>query len=330
MHANSIINEATKISGQKTIISNIISEIDFWNLETDPILGKKIDRNRFAQNLFNKFKTLIEKDSDKTYALGLDLNDFSKSGWYESSNYGDLINLDYEIRTKNGEIIYENGGLNIKEMFETILKDEVSSLAILAASVLNIGWSIYNFNIISEEYKNLVKIDEEFETIKERFNSHKRLLEKLPDRIIDAINYIKGIIDYIKDDYTLLKKHINGVEQKKEEAESIKTQSMIGMGVSLVLGLFSLGGSIISIGQNLFTATVNGISTAGNAYALNKHYTNYELSKEVIRELNEKIKRANKFGNEMNNFINKLIDELKSKENEIPKFCDFEIIENYY
>ena len=32
----------------------------------------------------------------------------------------------------------------------------------------------------------------------------------------------------------------------------------------------------------------------------------------------------------MNNFINKLIDELKSKENEIPKFCDFEIIDNYY
>lgn len=50
----------------------------------------------------------------------------------------------------------------------------------------------------------------------------------------------------------------------------------------------------------------------------------------MINELNEKLERAIKLGNEMNNFIDKLIDKLKSKENEIPKFCDFEIIENYF
>ena len=50
----------------------------------------------------------------------------------------------------------------------------------------------------------------------------------------------------------------------------------------------------------------------------------------MISELNKKLKRATDLGNEMNNFIIKLIDELKNKENEIPKFCDFKIIDNYY
>ena len=281
--------------------------------------------------MFNKLKEMIYEDSNETYALKLDLDDISKCKWYESHpNPNGLLNLDYEVKAKNGEMLHYNSNLNIKELFETILKDNVCSLAILAASAINVGYSIYNFNQICEEYQNLVEIDKEFEDIKKSFNSHKKLLEKLPDRISDAVDYINGIIKYIQDDYSHLNDHINNIKQRIQKAEDINWKSKIGIGVSIGLGLLSLGGSIISIGQNLFTASINGISTAGNAFALKKNYESYELSKKVISGLNERLKKANELGNEMNNFINKLIDELKSKENEIPKFCDFEIIENYF
>ena len=273
----------------------------------------------------------IYEDSNETYALKLDLDDISKCKWYESyPNPDGSMNLDYQVKAKNGEMLHYNSHLNLKELFETILKDNVCSLAILAASAINVGYSIYNFNQICEEYKNLVEIDKEFEEIKESFNSHKKLLEKLPDRISDAVDYINGIIKYIQKDYSRLNDHIKDIKQKRQKAEDLKFKSKIGMGVSIGLGLLSLGGSLISIGQNLFTVGVNGISTAGNAFALKKNYESYELSKKVINELNEKLERAIKLGNEMNNFIDKLIDKLKSKENEIPKFCDFEIIENYF
>lgn len=270
---------------------------------------------------------MIEEDSEKTYALNLDVNNFKNCGWNETES--SYMN-DYEIQIKNGEIMFENAKLNIKEVFENILSDNLFSVAILAASVINVGWSIHNFNIISEEYQNLVNIDKDFEEIKEKFISHKKLLEKLPDGIKDAIDYINRIIKYIKEDYDLLNKHIENIKQKMEKAESTKTNSMIGMGVSIGLGLLGLGGSIISIGKNLFSMGVNTLSTDGNAYALKKNYETYELSNKVISELDKKLKRANEFGNEMNNFINSLIDKLRIKENEIPKFCDFEIIENYF
>ena len=234
------------------------------------------------------------------------------------------------MNTKNGEIIYDNANLNLKELFETIMKDEVCSLAILALSAINVGYSISNFNEICKEYENLVEIDKDFDDIKKSFISHKKLFEKLPDGITDANDYIKNIIKYIEDDYSHLNAHINNIKQNMKKAEDIKTKSQIGMGISVLLGLISLGGSIVSIGQNLFTASVNGVSTAGNAFALKKHCDSYELSKKVISELDEKLNRAYKLGNEMNNFINKLIDQLKGKENEINKFCDFKMIENYY
>ena len=74
-------------------------------------------------------------------------------------NPNGIMNLDYEVKAKNGEMLHYNSNLNIKELFETILKDNVCSLAILAASVINVGYSIYNFNQICEEYQNLVEIE---------------------------------------------------------------------------------------------------------------------------------------------------------------------------
>lgn len=330
-YANNIIKEASIIKGQNSIISDIIEQLDEETSEYGSFEGRIVNKIKLAQNMFNKLKEMICEDGNQTYALKLDLDDINKCKWYESHPNADhTLNLDYQVKCKNGEMLHYNSNLNLKELFETILKDNVCSLAILAASVINVGYSIYNFNQICEEYKNLVEIDKEFEEIKESFNSHKKLLEKLPDRITDAVDYINGIIKYIQKDYSRLNDHIKDIKQKRQKAEDLKFKSKIGMGVSIGLGLLSLGGSLISIGQNLFTASVNGISTAGNAFALKKNYDSYELSKKVINELNEKLERAIKLGNEMNNFIDKLIDKLKSKENEIPKFCDFEIIENYF
>ena len=330
-YANNIIKEASIIKGQNSIISDIIEQLDEETSEYGSFEGRIVNKIKLAQNMFNKLKEMICEDGNQTYALKLDLDDINKCKWYESHPNADhTLNLDYQVKCKNGEMLHYNSNLNLKELFETILKDNVCSLAILAASVINVGYSIYNFNQICEEYKNLVEIDKEFEEIKESFNSHKKLLEKLPDRITDAVDYINGIIKYIQKDYSRLNDHIKDIKQKRQKAEDLKFKSKIGMGVSIGLGLLSLGGSLISIGQNLFTASVNGISTAGNAFALKKNYDSYELSKKVINELNEKLNRAIALGNEMNNFIDKLIDKLKSKENEIPKFCDFEIIENYF
>lgn len=329
-YANNIVKEASIIKGQNLIITDIVDELVSETSEYGLFEGRRINnKKKLAENMFNKLKEMICEDSNQTYALNLDLDDISKCKWYEfHPNNDGTLNLDYQVTAKNGEMLHYNSNLNLKELLETILKDNVCSLAILAASVINVGYSIYNFNQICEEYKNLVEIDKEFEEIKESFNSHKKLLEKLPDRITDAVDYINGIIKYIRDDYSHLNNHINNINQKIQKAEDIKFKSKIGMGVSIGLGLLSLGGSLLSIGQNLFTASVNGISTAGNAFALKKNYDSYELSKKVISELNEKLKRAIDLGNEINDFINKLIDELKGKENEIPKFCDFEIIDN--
>ena len=281
--------------------------------------------------MFNKLKSMICEDTNKTYALNLDLEDINKCKWYESlPKSNGTLNLDYEVVSKNGKMLHYNSNLNLKELFQTILKDNVCSLAILAASTINVGYSIHNFNQIWEQYKNLPQIDDEFADIQEKFNSHKKLLEKLPDRITDAVDYINGIIKYIQDDYTHLNNHIKKIRKEKQKAQDIKLKSQIGMVASIGLGLLSFGGSIISIGQNLFSASVNGISAVQNAFAFKKHYDSYELSKEVIDKLSEKLERAIKFGNEMNDFINKLINDLKSQKKEIPKFCDFKIIDDFY
>ena len=150
LYANNIVNEASIIKGQNSILSNIVDEIDLETSEYGFFEGRKVNKKKLAQNMFNKLKAMIGEESNKTYALNLDLDDISKCKWYESHPNGITMNLDYEVKAKNGEILYDNANLNLKELFNTILKDEVCSLAILAASVINVGYSIYNFNIISE------------------------------------------------------------------------------------------------------------------------------------------------------------------------------------
>ena len=77
--------------------------------------------------MFNKLKEMICEDGNQTYALKLDLDDINKCKWYESHPNADhTLNLDYQVKCKNGEMLHYNSNLNLKELFETILKDNVS------------------------------------------------------------------------------------------------------------------------------------------------------------------------------------------------------------
>ena len=314
------------IESQKNmLLSQIKDNIRYYrNYDFEEVIGdKKLSCQ--AKDLYNKLLEKIASDGcEKNYFLD------TNHRWVEDNGRSLFCLGEVDVKTKNGELIFEDPDLI--DQLRYILQNELCSVVILAASVINLGWSIYNLNIINKEIKKLDELDDEFKRIQNNFYFHKKKLENLPDRIMDAINYINEITEDIEKDYVDLNNHINDIRERINKAKSIKLQSIAGMAISFGFGLLNIGGGILSIGKNVFNLVTNGISAGVNVFGGAQHFINYEKSKDLLDKLNDKLERAINFWKEMNKFIDDLVKKLRKKEKEIPTFKVFknvEISENY-
>ena len=69
-------------------------------------------------------------------------------------------------------------------------------------------------------------------------------MQDLPETLEEAIKYINEILLDIKSDQDRLKQHIDKIMESIKNQESKQTQSLIGMGISTVLGALSIGKAI--------------------------------------------------------------------------------------
>ena len=197
------------------------------------------------------------------------------------------------------------------EQMQSVLKNNYFSLIILAMSFINLKKSIDDMNEIEKEWKKLETYDEEFKKIQKDFNSVKNKIKNLPDKIKDAIEFIQVLYNEISDIRERLINHINSIEESIENTKKLKKKSLIGMAYSGVLGLISLGGTILS--GNVVSTAVNGFSFVSNAYSGEQYYKNYKKCKDILKQLKKKLERAKQLREEINQFIEKFVSILKAK-----------------
>ena len=294
-----------KIIDAKKLLKNkeILEDIDLYNYGTC-----EIDSNQ----ILNGLKNLIKNESgNNKYVLETDLDNFK---WSKYEDFCGEPMLNPVVETSNGEI---KCNISIKDKIQSYLNNDLMPYAVLIASFLNLGWSIYNLNEINKEIKNLNEYDKEFNSIKNDFIKHKQLLQELPDDIEEAINYINNIYSDIKNDRERLNDYIKKIIASKTNLESIKKQSLLGMGVSTILSFFSirpfLNGSLL-----------NTISLGMNCISGYNHFSNYEKSKDLIIKLNQRLEDAKKQSEEINKFCDQLMNELEKRRKKIPNTYTFQ------
>ena len=201
--------------------------------------------------VFNDLKRLMQNDiGESSYSLCAHWNSYE---WYPSDPYDYRI-IDSTFTFKNGDI---DNTLNLEDQVDSLLKDELSSWGILAASFLNLGWSIYNLIEVDKECDKLKEYDKELEDIRKDFYDHRQKLQDLPETLEEAIKYINEILLDIKSDQDRLKQHIDKIMESIKNQESKQTKSLIGMGISTVLGVLSIG-KAISAGVGLMNMLLIG------------------------------------------------------------------------
>ena len=339
--------------GSETIISCLIGNISLliWNnysgyifdkvkaakglLKKNEVLSKikyeiNISGEKFSPiQIFNDLKNLIKNDvGQKNYVLEYNYKD-NLFQWFSSDKSESEImcsklnefNINLQVRTLDGDLYCTDpSGC---ETLESMLKDDLSSLAILIGSFLNLGWSIYNFREIDREFKKLDVYDKKLEEIRAKFYNHKNLLKDLPNSLKEAIAYVKHILSLIAKDQGELENHINNIMESIRKQKEKQNQSTAGMIFSGLLGIVSLGKLFISGG-----GIINMISLGFNTFSGVTHFVNYEKSEELIKQFQIRLEKAKKLNKEINKFIDKLVTELeKRKKKEIPKFLEFEKLE---
>ena len=218
----------------------------------------------------DQLKEIISEDlCDKD--LFFYLND--DKGWTDTHKCignSDYVDPHYLIVRVTKEITHLDPDLT--EQMQSFLKNNYFSLIILAMSFINLKKSIDDMNEIEKEWKKLETYDEEFKKIQKDFNSVKNKIKNLPDKIKDAIEFIQVLYNEISDIRERLINHINSIEESIENTKKLKKKSLIGMAYSGVLGLISLGGTILS--GNVVSTAVNGFSFVSNAYSGEQYYKN--------------------------------------------------------
>ena len=284
--------------------------------------------NFTPMQIFNGLKKTIENDvGEQSYILNVNCFGFEWVKSTEDSDYNSYkccLDPRCEAFTVDGDIKCPE--VHFLDEFRSFLEDELSSYGILIASFLNLGWSFMNFREIEKDFKKLNEYDKNLEEIRSDFYGHKNLMKDLPNKIEEAIEYINNILSYIKQDIKRLDDHIKNIQNDIEKQKSMQNKSLIGIGISVVLGGLSLaktffgGGGIInmvSIGTNLFSGT--------------QHFVNYEKSEDLIKEFGKRMDKAIELSNEINAFIDKMVEELeKKKKKDIYKFNDFVILDKKF
>ena len=271
-------------------------------------------------DVLNEFKNIISEDlCDKS--VYFDLNNIGE-GWKildENSRYD--FNCDSILVKIKKEITHPYP--NLTEKMQNIVTNKYTSLIILAMSFINLLKSICTMQEINKELEKLEngEYDEEFKKIQNDFNLYKDKIKYLPDRIEDAINFIQELYYKISNVRERLMNHIKSIKESIKKTKKLKSKSIFGMLSSGFFGLTSLSMFILSANvKNVFSAVTNFASITTNLTSGTISYTNYKKCKDIIKQLEEKSKRAIELSEEMNKLIKTLINELKMRKEGIPKF----------
>jgi hypothetical protein len=230
------------------------------------------------------------------------------------SNPGEFNeNISVDVKCIDGKI----DNLDITKKIKIFLKSKWVSGLHCVLSFLNLGWSVYelretfkNFNVVKQYEKSL-------EDIRTSFNSHKLELGILPDDSKESIAKIMEVYNNIREDQKQLQnlmedilKSINILEFQQKKATGLCTTS-VALGVAGVAGTILTGGT---------TTAIYGISTVVNAISAVVSGTNIYMSMEIVKNLNDILKRAIELNKEIQDTIDNLINELNKRIEIEPKF----------
>jgi hypothetical protein len=222
-------------------------------------------------------------------------------------------NINVDVKCIDGKI----DNLDITKKFKTFLKSQWVCGLHCVLSFLNLGWSVYelretfkNFNVVKQYEKSL-------EDIRTSFNSHKLKLGILPDDSKESIAKINEVYNKIREDQKELQKLMENILESINIQE-LQQKKAAGLTVSSVaLGAAGVAGTILTGGT---TAAIYGISTVVNAISAVVNGTNIYMSMEIVKNLNDILKRAIELNKEIQDVIDNLINELNKRIEIEPKF----------
>jgi ABC-type multidrug transport system fused ATPase/permease subunit len=139
----------------------------------------------------------------------------------------------------------------------------------------------------------------------------------LPDDSKESIAKINEVYNKIREDQKELQKLMENILESINIQE-LQQKKAAGLTVSSVaLGAAGVAGTILTGGT---TAAIYGISTVVNAISAVVNGTNIYMSMEIVKNLNDILKRAIELNKEIQDVIDNLINELNKRIEIEPKF----------
>lgn len=168
-------------------------------------------------------------------------------------------------------------------------------------------------------YEQVKKYNIRLEAIVSSFNSHKNEIGILPDDLKEAAERIKKVLEKIRKDQSDLRDLIKDIKKSMNFQESQKKKSLIGLGLSGILGVTGAIGGIVTFNG---TSIVYGISSVANIFSAIAHTSNLVMANKIIDQLQNTMDKALEEEKKIEMQIDKLINELiqKIQQDSDPKF----------
>jgi vacuolar-type H+-ATPase subunit D/Vma8 len=207
--------------------------------------------------------------------------------------------------------------LDITKKFKIFLKSKWVSGLHCVLSFLNLGWSVYELRETFKKVNVVKQYENRLEKIRTSFNSHKLGLGILPDDSKESIAKIMEVYNNIREDQKELQNLMEDI-LKSIKIQEFQQKKAAGLTVSSVaLGAAGVAGTILTGGT---TTAIYGISTVVNAISAVVNGTNIYMSMEIVKNLNDILKRAIELNKEIQDTIDNLINEINKRIEIEPKF----------
>lgn len=179
-----------------------------------------------------------------------------------------------------------------------------------ALSFLNLGWSVYNLTQTYKGYEEVKKYNIRLEEIVSQFNLHKNEIGILPDDLKEAAERIKNVLEKIRKDQSKLRDLIEDIRKSINFQETQKNKSLIGLGISGILGVTGAIGGIVTFNG---ASIVYGISSVANIFSAIAHTSSLVMANDIIDQLKKTMDKALEEEKKIEQQIANLINELTQK-----------------
>ena len=206
----------------------------------------------------------------------------------------------FEYLTSTGKSTFEG----IKSLTKKFLKSPFVAYVHAGLSLVNLGWSIYEFVYTVKEFNKIGDYEKELKTIKDLFNSHCNFNISTIDDIKTVSKKIIEVKSQIEADFNKLKELISKIEASIEFFKNQQKKAGISTAIS-VLGVASgIVGAVLTGGASVAiyaaSTVMNGVSTGFNIADI--------VTAEVgIGKLKKLLNEANKERDEMQKLIDGLV-----------------------